>query len=109
MDLLELLEQLNLIIQHIDVTVDALEKNFYKGLREIPELMEQIQGSLADWFFFIEQTQLGSKELIVDILKDVMNAVQAGDEVLLLDALIYGLQSTTGEYYDTIKGVLFDE
>lgn len=103
MDVMKMVGQLELIIKQIDQVAITLEKNTNRGLKEMPALIEQIQGILPDWFYFVKQTEIGSEEIILGILKDIIEAMQVTDGVLLMDALIFGLQELMVEYCNIIK------
>ncbi len=109
MDILKLLKELESVAYSIEKKINVIDNNMSQGLLEIPELIEEIQRILPLWFYFIEQTEIGSKEMVLNILKDITDAMQASDGVLLSDALIYGLQGLMVEYCDIIRGALNEE
>lgn len=108
MDIVKLEDQLELLMNLIEETASNIEESNRQGLNCLPALLESIQKVLPDLFYFIEQTQIGSKEMILSILQDITDAVQKSDEVLLLDSLIFGLQSLLREYCDIINEALYE-
>lgn len=109
MDVIKLLEQLELLTEEISKIIAIMEDNLKLGLNEMPHLMEKIQEVLPNWFYFIKETEIGSEQMILNVLEDTMEAVQAADQVLLVDVLLFGLQNLAVEYGEIIKGALYDE
>lgn len=81
-------------------------KNWFAGMGEIFRILE---GILPEWFFFIEQTQIGAKEDILTILSDLEEAMRIQDRILLADTLLYGLQAAVQESIVIISGAMEDE
>lgn len=109
MDIYKLIEDFERLVYVIEQKVVVIDNNINQGLEEMSELITQIQKIMPDWFFFIEQTEIGSKEMVMNVLEDIMEAVRMSDGVALTDALIYGLESLLVEYCEVIKEALNEE
>jgi hypothetical protein len=109
MDLDKFLLGLKSLYDEIGQKTEVLENDFARGFQEMPGLLEKLSAVLPNWFFFIEQTEIGSKEQVVQVLQDMEKAIVVEDSVLLADALLYGLQEMVGEYIRIIKGALYEE
>ena len=86
---------------------ELLEKNAKIGFQGMSELLEKLTAVLPDWFFFFEQTDIGSKGQVLQILQDMEKAIDAEDRVLLADTLLYGLREVAGEYIGIIEEALY--
>lgn len=106
MDIDNFVKQLEMIINEIEEKVNKIENNTNAGIKAMPELIGSIQNILPDWFYFIEQTDIGSKEMIVTVLNDIALAMNNEDSILLVDALIFGMQELMLEYRNVIKEAL---
>lgn len=89
--------------------VDVIENDREKGMQEMPELLNRLTSLMPKWFYFIDQTGIGTKENILLILRDMEEAMQREDSILLADALLYGLHTIAEEYIEVIKEALYEE
>lgn len=109
MDIKEFLKQLEKLIEKVETTVERIENNIRSGIKEMPVLIEEIQKILPEWFFFIEKTEIGDSQNILDVLTDVIQGVEAEDSILLSDALFFGLRQLMIEYKHIIEEALDGE
>lgn len=109
MDLEKFLFTMSGLCEEIGQKTERLENDAQKGFQEMPGLLEHLAAALPSWFFFIEQTGIGSKEQVLQVLQDMERAIKAEDSVLLADALLYGLRDMAGEYIKIIEGALYEE
>ena len=109
MDISQFLEQLKQLIYEIEEKAALIEKDLDAGIQVMPEVTALIQKVLPDWFFFIEQTEIGDTQTILSMVTDLTRAMQDRDEVLLVDTLLYGLRDYLAEYVNVIEEVLNEE
>ena len=109
MDINQFLEELKVLKIEIEKIVEKIENNASVGIKEMPSLLKKIQTFLPDWFYFIEQTQVGEKQVILDILEDIINGVNARDGGVLADALLFGLGELIETYELVINEALYGE
>lgn len=109
MDIEQFLEELKKVIRNIEEIVNELENSTSGGLQKMPELMERVQVLLPSWFYFIEQTGIGEKQGIVNVLKDVVYGVEKQDGVILADSLFCGLREIMLGYKEVIEDALHGE
>ena len=109
MDLDKFLLGLKSLYDEMGQKIELLENDFTRGFREMPGLLEKLSAVLPNWFFFIEQTEIGSKGQVVQVLQDMEKAIVAEDSVLVADTLLYGLQEMAGEYIKILEEALYGE
>lgn len=109
MELDRFLESLKKLDSEIANTVKILENDRKKGFQEISGLTSRLGELLPKWFFFIDQTGIGTKEEILLVLRNLEEAMQEQDSVLLADALLFGLQVKVQEYGGIIEEALYEE
>lgn len=109
MDISNFVTNLDVIINEIDEKVNTMEENTNTGIKAMPELLGRIQAILPDWFYFIEETGIGDKQVILMILNDIADALEYRDKVLLEDALLFGMQSLMLQYKNVIEEALHGE
>lgn len=105
----EFLEKLKQLTEELEEVVYKIENNTSDGIKKAQEVMKKVQEIMPDWFFFIEQTELGDKQQILEILKDIMQGLEAEDSVYLADALCFGLRELALEYKNVIEEALYGE
>ena len=98
-----------MLINEIEEKVNMIECNTNTGIASMPELIQKINAILPDWFYFIEQTGIGEKKIIVDILNDILAAMENRDKVLLEDAMLFGMQSLMLQYKTVIEEAINSE
>lgn len=108
MDLEKFAGQLKKLVKEIQEKTDLLEASAKKGMDGMPDLLQGLGAILPDWLFFIEQTGIGTKERIFQILSDMEAAMQAKDAILLGDALLNGLGLAAKETIGVIEGALHE-
>ena len=108
MDLDKFYGCLRRLYEEIGKKVECLENDAGKGFSEMDGLLKNLAGLLPDWFFFIEQTGIGTKDQILSVLQDMEAAVIAEDTVLLADTLLYGLQKMAGDYMRIIEEAVYE-
>ncbi len=109
MDLNRFLTGLKELHEEITLKTKALENDSKKGFRGMSDLIQRMTVLLPEWFLFIEQTEIGTKEEILLVLRDMEEAMQKEDSVLLADTLLFGLQARTGEYIRIVEEALYEE
>lgn len=109
MDINNFVVSLEAIINEIDEKVNKIEEDANTGIKAMPELVGKIQQILPDWFYFIDETGIGDKQIILTVLNDVADALEYRDKVLLEDALLFGIQSLMLQYKNVIEEALHGE
>ena len=106
MDFVNFLNNLGIIIDEIEKKVQNIENDTNAGIASMSELIQKINTVLPDWFYFIDQTGIGEKQVIGEILNDILMAMEDKDKVLLEDALLFGMQSLMLQYKNVIEEAL---
>ncbi|MGN0169375.1 MAG: hypothetical protein ACI39H_01265 [Lachnospiraceae bacterium] len=109
MDLRKMTAQMDELIEMIDHVVTLLEEGKKEYREEMKKLFEDLNAFLPGIFYFIEQTEIGSVEMIVQIIKDVEEGIAKDDTALLSDSLLFGLESTLEQYKEIINEALYEE
>ena len=109
MDINNFVANLDGIIDEIDRKVNKIEEDTNTGIKAMPELVRKIQEILPDWFYFIEETGIGDKQVIVMVLNDIVDALEYKDKVLLEDVLLFGMQPLMLQYKNVIEEALHGE
>lgn len=109
MDLRKMIAQMEELIEQIDQVVTLLEEGKKEYREEMKKLFEGLNAFLPRIFYFIEQTEIGSSEIIVRIIKDIEEGVAKDDTALLSDSLLYGLESALEQYKAIINEALYEE
>ena len=107
MDLDNFYKLLKELYEETGQKTEMLEKDAAKGFQGMPGLFKKLAAVLPGWFFFIEQTGIGAKEQVLQILQDMERAIKAEDSILLADTLLYGLQDMAGEYIGIMEEALY--
>lgn len=103
------LTKIKKLLAQVEEAVKEIENNTESGIKKMPELLARMEELLPEWFFFIEQTQMGEKEKVIAVLTDMMQAVEGEDGVLLADALFCGLRELLLPYQYVIEEALDGE
>lgn len=109
MDVENFIRQLKELSREIQEKAEVLMGNTRKGFDGMPGLLRSLEGILPEWLFFMEQTGIGSKECIFQVLSDMEEAMQAEDGILMGDALLNGLGIMTDKNIRAIEGALYGE
>ena len=109
MDLDEFLTHLKELDAEINRQTSMWGESVKNRFARTKELFGKLEGVLPEWFFFIEQTEIGTKEEILAVLSDLEEALRTEDSVLLADTLLYGLQADVQKYLTVISGAMEDE
>ena len=100
MDIKQFLEELKKL---------KIENNASTGIQQVPNVLQKMQELLPGWFYFIDQTGIGEKQELLDVLADVINATDAQDGIFLADALLFGLRELIKTYEFVIEEALHGE
>ena len=109
MDINQFLKELKILRTEIEKIVEKIENSTSTGIQEMQNVLQKIQVLLPDWFYFIEQTGIGEKQEILDVLEDVVRGADIQDGVFLADALLFGLGELIRAYEFVIEEALHGE
>ena len=109
MEIRGFLEKLKGLKDKAVMQTELVENNGKNRIETMAELVQMIEAILPEWFFFIDQTEIGSKDEILLVLKDIQKGSLAEDSVYLADVLWNGLRRLAMAYIDMIEEALDGE
>lgn len=102
MELQHLIHRLSDLKTTINRTLLHLQSNNDYNDEIILDLLQKIGEIAPDWFAFISETQIGSREDILTILGDMEYAMRQKDFVIMFDTLNSGLLILVEQFCDVM-------
>lgn len=109
MNIEKFLNELKRLIEELEAVTCKVVNNVNEGMNEIPKVMKDINELLPDWFWFIEQTGIGDKQEVVQMMSEVVDGIERQDGVWLTDVLFYGVRELMFAYKNVIEEALDGE
>ena len=103
MDIIKFFGNLEEIISEIDNIVEELDKTEYIDKTQVNRLLMKVNKIMEVWLYFIRELRSEDEGLLIELYKDIVEAVIAEDRMRLTDALLFGLKDLICEYYMVLK------
>lgn len=109
MNLEQFLNALKNLISLAEMAVEKAGKDRTTRGDYTNQLLLSMEKIVPDWLVLIEQTGLGNKEDLEQVVSDIEYAITNDDIVVYMDVLLNGLIELINQYYTAISEALSDE
>ena len=106
MDLIRLCEEWKELCVLLENAAEHIEKGISESMTVLQEVIEKIDRILPIWSEFIAYTEFGTVEELTADLESIFYGIEKQDEVLLQDAILFGLKKRTELYIQVVNEAL---
>lgn len=109
MDLTKLLQDFDMLYEYIDSLVELTENGKKDSNKEFEKFFVFLDKILPDVFLLIDNTGLGTKELWIQMIRDLNYGIMNNDTCIISDCLFCGLGDLIFQYRSVIREALDEQ